>query len=317
MVASACFVHMLQTTFSARDMINKDLPDDRTAAAPNARRRQLLAMPLALSVAPLRAATMRVVYPRQESAGDQRDDYQALLLKLVLEKSGRPYEVVPHAHAMVQPRLLHELEVGNDLDVAWTMTSTQRERKLLPVRIPVDMGLGGWRLLMVRKSNASRFDAVESLTQLKLLTAGQGADWPDVEILRAAGLPVVTAANYASLFRMLGAGHFDYFPRAVQEIWPELERPGTEELMVEPRLVLRYPTASYFFVNRKRPELAADIERGFELALQDGSYNALFRRHLGPTLDRARLRQRTVLHLNNPLLPPNTPLDVARYWYQP
>lgn len=288
-----------------------------TGPTANLQRRQLLALPLLLSAKPLRAANWRVVFPRQEAAYDKRDNFQELLLKLALEKTGRDYEVVQHQHAMVQARLLYELENDGGLDVVWTMTSRQRERKLLPVRIPVDRGLGGYRLLLVRKTSLSRFENVTSLDKLKLLTAGQGGGWPDVEILRAAGLQVVTAASYSSLFPMLGAGHFDYFPRAVQEIWPEMEVRGREALAVEPRLALHYPTASYFFVSRHRPELAADIARGFEIALRDGSYDQLFRRFMGPVLDRAHLRERIVLELGNPLLPPETPVDVARYWYRP
>ncbi len=37
--------------------------------------------------------------------------------------------------------------------------------------------------------------------------------------------------------------------------------------------MLHYPTAMYFFVNRPRPELAAEIRRGLKISLKDGLFD--------------------------------------------
>ena len=83
------------------------------------------------------------------------------------------------------------------------MTSDVRERELLPLRFPLDRGLMGWRLLLVRRSEQQRFAGIRSLDGLASMTAGQMHDWPDTQILRANGLKVGTGSSYSSLFAML------------------------------------------------------------------------------------------------------------------
>ena len=258
-----------------------------------------------------------LVYPRSEADGDRRDDYPVQLLALALAKAGRHDELQPHAPFMLQARSISELQQGRGLDVIWTMTSAERETQLLPVRIPIDRGLLGWRLLMVRKDALPRLAQVRRLVDLQALRGGQGADWPDTTILRAAGLNVDESARYGDLFRKLAAGRIDYFPRGLPEIWGELEAAGNESLATEPHLALHYPTAMYFFVNKRDTALAADLARGLEKALHDGSFDALFQHHFGALIKRSGLAERQVLELRNPLLPAETPLGDARLWYRP
>jgi hypothetical protein len=258
-----------------------------------------------------------VVYPRAEFDNDERDRYPVQLLRLALRKAHASYELKPHAVFMLQVRAMREVEQGAGLDVVWTMTSREREQALLPVRIPIDRGLLGWRLLLVRPGSAPQFAAMTSLDQLKALRGGQGADWPDTTILRDAGLVVDESARYGDLFQKLAAGRIDYFPRSVQEIRGELDNHRDQGFVIEPTLALHYPTAMYFFVNKQRADLAADIRRGLEIALRDGSFEALFRQSFGDVLKRARLDKRRVFEMGNPLLPPETPLADARLWYRP
>ncbi|MDP1340920.1 hypothetical protein, partial [Klebsiella variicola] len=77
----------------------------------------------------------------------------------------------------------------------------QRETSgLLTVRIPIDRGLMGWRLLLVRRSELAQWDQVRHLDDLRRRIAGQGHDWPDTAILRANGLQVGTSSVYEALF---------------------------------------------------------------------------------------------------------------------
>ncbi|GHD80924.1 hypothetical protein ACFSQE_13645 [Vogesella fluminis] len=82
-----------------------------------------------------------------------------------------------------------------------------------------------------------------------------------------------------------------------------------------PYLVIRYPTAFYFFVSPHQPELAALLQRGLELAVADGSFEQLFQRHFGNTLKRLHLDRRRIIDLPNPLLSAATPLSRAELWY--
>ncbi len=263
------------------------------------------------------ALARTVVYPCAETSVDERDRYPVQLLKLALREARAPYELKPHPVFMLQVRAMREVEQRSGLDIVWTMTSREREKALLPIRIPIDRGLLGWRLLLVRPALAPTFAAAGSLEQLKALRGGQGADWPDTAILRAAGLAVDESVRYGDLFQKLAAGRIDYFPRSVQEIWGELDNHRDEGFVIEPTLALHYPAAMYFFVSRQRGDLAADIRKGLDRALRDGSFQALFMQYFGADLKRANLDGRRVFEMTNPLLPPETPLADARLWYRP
>src|SRR5690606_14234425 len=104
-------------------------------------------------------------------------------------------------------------------------------------------------------------------------TGGTGSRWVDAEIMRANGLPIISAVDYRSLFKMLRAGRFDYFSRGIYQVQLELGWIPTQGLVMEQRLMLQYPAENYFFVNRSNPALADRIRRGLELALADGSFD--------------------------------------------
>jgi hypothetical protein len=257
-------------------------------------------------------ATLEVRYPQQEADGV----YPVKVLALALSKSGTPHTLAPMPYQMPQGRALKQLAQGLDLNVVWSITSKEREDELLPVRIPIDKGLYGWRIFLVNKEDVAKFSAIQSLSDLRALKAGQGHDWPDTAILRANGLPVEISPRYDSLFRMLKSNRFDYFPRSVLEIWGEADRYADTGLVVEPRVLLRYPTAFYFFVSKSDPELAAILERGLNAAIKDGSFERLFQQTFGDVLRRANLSGRTEMRLNNPLLPATLPLHRKELWMQ-
>jgi hypothetical protein len=284
------------------------------------RRRSLLVSLLTATMlaGPALAAPRTVSFPRAEQGGDRRDDYPVQLLLLALGKAapGR-YEFAPHKVFMLQDKALHLLETDPGLDVVWTMTTAEREKRLLPIRVPIDRGLLGWRLLLVRQDAEKSFAGVRDAATLRTLRAGQGADWPDTDILKAAALPVDASALYGDLFVKLRAGRIDYFPRSLLEVWNEQAAHSDDGLVVEPHLALHYPTAMYFFVKRSDTALAADLRKGLDLALHDGSMEALFERRYGSAIRRAGLDRRTVIELKNPLLPAETPLDDHRLWFRP
>ena len=272
---------------------------------------------LTLGAAPCLAAQDELRYPRAPSGDEFRSRYALAALQLALDKAGSALRIRPSRHPMEQQRALLHLEQGTAVDVVWTMTSTEREQRLLPVRIPLDKGLYGWRIVILRKDRSELLRDVHSLPELRRLRAGQGHDWPDTQILRSHDLPVEVSASYESLFRMLRAGRFDYFPRAVLEAHDELAHVGNEDLALDRHVVLHYPTALYFFFSRQRPELAETVGTGLELATRDGSFERLFQQYHGAELARARLTQRQVIELNNPLLPAQTPLQRKELWYRP
>ncbi len=253
-------------------------------------------------------------YPRPLPGHEQRNSYIMALLQLTLDKADSHLRLQPSRHHMEQRRALRELQLGRSVDVVWAMTSREREAELLPIRIPLDKGLLGWRLALVKKQARTPLGAIHDRQALHRLRAGQGHDWPDSQILAHNGLPVITSASYPSLFRMLEAGRFEYFPRSLLEIWDEAAQPQNARLEVDRHLLLVYPTASYFFVSPGNTRLAGELQRGLEQALADGSFDRLFFAHYGDALQRARLSERQLIELDNPLLPPDTPLQRAELW---
>lgn len=271
---------------------------------------------LLLAVAPAVQATRSpLVFQMHDPGRESHWRYLLALMKLAVERAGVDYEFVEAQEPMTQARVIREVagRTGR-LDLAWTMTSTEREQQMIPVRVPIDRGLIGHRIAFVRREHVGRWAELRTLDQLKRFTAGQGADWPDTEILRENGLPVQTGSRYEVLFDMLRKGRIDYFPRAVFEIDDEAAGTLAQDLVIEPHVLLRYPAASYLFVRPDRPQLAADLERGLEAAVADGSLQRLFQRHFGDLISRHRLAQRVVLNLHNPLLPPATPLNRPAFW---
>lgn len=282
------------------------------------RRRALLTLLLAgRAGAQPPAEIVRV--PRHISMPDPQLNYVSRVVELALAHAGGRFDIQPTPLDMAQGRTLVELAAGHSpVDLMWTVTDRQREASgLLPVRIPIDRGLMGWRLLLVRRKELAQWREVRSLADLRPRLAGQGHDWPDTTILRANGLQVGTSSVYEALFRMLAAGRIDYFPRSILEIDAEMAGNRHPELAIAPELMLHYPAAAYLFVSPTRPELAATLKTGLEAAVADGSFQRLHREFYGPVLKAHPIVPERVLKLSNPLLPAETPLQRRELWLQP
>jgi ABC-type amino acid transport substrate-binding protein len=270
------------------------------------------------------AAIQRIVYPRHIETLDDRYDYDWLILRTALEKSAPafgPFEMRQLDEAMSPPRVAQELTLAKGrINVLARATSPAVEQQFLPIRIPIDKGLLGLRVFLVRAVDLPRFAAVRSVQDLRAMRAGQGKDWADVSILRAAGIPVVEG-TFERLYSMLMAGRFDFYSRGVDEAPRELSEaqgkyPG---MTLEPSLLLEYPLPRYVFVRRdaEGERLARRITAGLESMVQDGTLNALFRKHKGPVIERCGLEKRRVLSLRHPGISPETPLNRQELWYRP
>lgn len=239
------------------------------------------------------------------------------MLQLALQRSGQAYVLRRSTLPMVQARAMHEIARGTgSVDVVWAATSRAREAQLLPVRIPIDRGLIGWRVALIHARQPQLLRGMRVAADLARLSAGQMADWPDAAILQSNGLRIDTSSTYEGLFQQLAAGRIDYFPRSVIEAQSELASHARLPLALDTHLLLRYPAALYFFVGLHRPELARHIEAGLEKMLADGSFGQLFRRHFGRLSQQLTLPRRQVLELENTDMPEQTPLARKALWYR-
>ena len=253
----------------------------------------------ALPIAPVNL----VRYPASEVTNDERGSYYASLLKLVLAKSNSSIEAEPTEEASGIKRAFARMAAGDGVDVMWAPATRQLDREFLRVPVPLDNGILGWRLFLVRQQDSERFRSVGSLEELKARPAGQVAEWIDTDILRFNGLPVVPSMRYQDLFNMLTAQRFSYLPRGIGEIQDEAKDYAPQGIQIEPHLALYYPMCAYFYVARRNTLLAAQLEDGLKLARKDGSLERLFRQANGASIQAAGLSKRLVLELDNPFAP--------------
>ena len=261
---------------------------------------------------------MDYVYSRPHSVDDPRNLFFWDLLREALKRTQDKYgdfTLGPSDQPVVSDRRkIEELaKESGIISIAVLHWTPEVESRLLPVRIPVDRGLLGYRVLLIRNDNQVRFNAVKSLADLSAFRFGQESDWDDIVTLRFNGLPVETGTNYEGLFGMLAAGRFEGMPRGVNEISDEMkfvsrEFPG---LVVERNLLLHYPMPVYFWFSRspRGTALAHRAQEGLRAMVHDGTFDRLFQSHYAPMLQGLDLSKRHLIELINPTLaamPPET-----------
>ena len=247
------------------------------------------------------------------------EDFIVRLLQMSLEASkAEDEEIELHfaTFSLSQERMIAEVRRGESNNMMWTITNKTREKTLRPIRIPLFKGLLGYRSLLIRKEDQARFAAVKTQADLTQYTAGQGADWPDTAILRNNQLPLIEGTTHDNLYKMLAAHRFDYFPRGITETREEAALIKLHDVMVEPHLILYYPTAMYFFVHNDNDELAQRLEKGLKQVIKCGDYDKLF--YALPRVQAALTElnddKRTIITLTNPDLSDDTITYPPHYW---
>lgn len=243
------------------------------------------------------------------------DRYMVGLLKLALSYSEKRYTFEVEPKKLSRARSVSYVKDGK-LTLIWGGTTVQMEQELAPVRIPAYKGLFGYRVFIIPEGSQAKFDEVQSLADMKRFTYGQGRSWSATEVLKNAEFNIITATTTDNLLHMTDGGRFDGFPRGIHEPWAEINRFDSLNLTVEKNLLLVYKLAYYFFVNPENKTFAQDIERGLMLAIADGSFDRHFYNspQVKGVLSKADITKRSAYYIDNPQLPPNTPVDQAELW---
>lgn len=278
--------------------------------------------------APLHATAetsgMTYLYHPPESTSDMRYNYHWEILRAALEATADTYglyNLTPTVW-MNEDRQLHEIRKDTGLlTVMIRETTKENEATLIPVRIPIDRNLLGYRVFLIHKKDRGVFAAVNTLDDLRKITMGQGKGWGDVDILESAGFTVVTEIYYDRIFARLMAGNFTGFPRGVTEVLAELEqrRQLMKDMVIEDSLLLYYPLPTYFWFpkNDKGKLLAQRVEDGMNLLINNGEYDKIFQKYYGSLITRLHLKNRKIFRIANPFLPETTPFSDRRLWYDP
>lgn len=246
------------------------------------------------------------------------NDYFFDLVKQVLIETEPDFgtiHIVSVPEKFSQGRLLAELSAGR-IDLVWTATSQDRERNFRPIRIPIDMGLIGQRVPVIRADRVAEFAGIKTVDDLRKYKACQGAHWPDADIVAASGLPQEINTHIDQLYTMLRAGRCDYFARGVAEVAGEVAVFGGNDLIIFDQLVVAYPMPMYVFVAKDNDRLAQRLEHGLRAMATRGAIREMMARHASTRaafpLD--RFKNAVVLRLPNPTLPTATPLNDPSLW---
>ena len=217
--------------------------------------------------------------PPLEEHPEAHQLYFRQLLVLALDKTVAaegPYVIRHYSQRLSSSRFMKELKSDGVINVIWDTYDTEREKYLLPIKISMLRELNDYRVLLIREGDQGKFDALKSEEDLKKLEAGSGTKWPVTQILQDNGYNVVTAVAYDSLFKMLSAKRFDYYPRGLHQAWNEQKTHKDKHLVIEKRFLLHTPAPFYFYVNQENTALAERIALGLSMAIADGSFDQLF-----------------------------------------
>lgn len=230
------------------------------------------------------------------------------LLQLALSETKDLYgdTVIVRGGEISQGRAVADLKAGKPerLRLVNVVPDPIRQGTLRPIYIAGDGGLVGLRICVIKPENQKLFGNIRSYNDLQIngIVFGQGEHWPDVKILMANGLNVITSAVYEPLFAMLRAGRFNCFLRSVGEIVSEIELYNNGDLAIEENLLFSYPSTSLFFVNKEDRRLAARLELGLRRAILNGRFSQYFHETFDKELQQLALSKRRVFRMNNPLL---------------
>lgn len=264
---------------------------------------------------------MVVKFPAPQSIGDKRSDYVMALLRRVMEQTQAHYgsyeiEVV---HNMSRDRQLTELKRGEFVTLTDSPASRNWESQVQPIFFPTRRGLQNYRLLLIEESQQALFTNIQSIEDLKPLRAGVNAHWLTRSIFAQADFSIVIGNDYEGLFQMLAHNRFDYFPRALNEIFQEIEtRKGAmPNLMIEPTIALHLPSPTFFYVNKKNSVLHERITSGLWQLHNSGEFKRIFNQYHNEEALRKALKNRRVFHINNPYLNNHPIYQNANLWFRP
>ncbi|MBP3127992.1 hypothetical protein [Thalassospira sp. ER-Se-21-Dark] len=276
----------------------------------------LAILPVMLTT-PLYAETFKLPLP---AGSETHFALQTGLLELALQyaRGNNRLEIVP-VDSLSQKRgfvMLDERQV----DIALAGYSRYAESHLLQIDYPLTKGLQGYRLLITRPDMVEELGQVETLMDLKDVCIGSGNSWVDTLIFKQAGLCVVGGPG-RNLYSMLKTRRFDVMHLAMHELETENVKRLLRQydLVVYPKLLLRYPYDFYFYVRRDSKSLHDLIEQGFQAATENGAIDKYFQAHPGIAYATRFLQDHPdlrIIDLGNPEMTEHNSADIHRYWLE-
>lgn len=253
---------------------------------------------------------------------ERRLEYSDLVLEEAMRRTRKEYGAYRIAwveSTTARERMLLEMVSGEKFNTTVIASQPSWEEQLLPIRIPLDMGLSNYRIALTHRNIQPRISAVQSLDELKTLRLGVGAAWSSRKVMDADGFNTVQGDNFEPLLKMLMAERIDYFPRGMNEVFVEYDdrRAANPDLVIERDIVIEYPLPGYVFVSPAAPRLHKRLQAGLESMVRDGSLLKMMREYHAEMIRRANFCARRVFHVPNPFLSDKTPLQRKELWFNP
>ena len=200
------------------------------------------------------------------------------ILELALEKSGRTYDLAPSRHMRRPKGEVYQMEeLGDEANIVWATSSHPLHDEMLPIGPPFLRGLGSYKHLWVRTTDAESFANVRTIDDLKKFTLLTGRYWAGARILEKQGFNLLKA-HVRNLPVMVMAGRGDALLWAITGSTAMYERYGARDLEMAPApdLLARLPQAAYFYMPKDgSPDLYDAVASGLRAAYADGSLDEL------------------------------------------
>lgn len=188
---------------------------------------------------------------------------------------------------------------------AWLRLVEQGKLRMVP--IPLDRGLLGWRINLLRASQRDKLAQVRTAADLAHFSMGQNVGWMDVEIYRAAGIPTKEIKHWSNgaFAKQMEAGFLDLFPLGLEEtlnyFLPHFQK-HSPQLTVAPYLLVRYPWFRFVWVapGPQTDALYQALQTGFDGTVANGQFMRVWNQHRHP-LEARFFRERTTIDIANPV----------------
>jgi len=263
---------------------------------------------------------IHVIYPNSQTDDPQfRDNinYMENILKLALKNSGAKYTLSTVSIGNISEKRSNMYLKEKRYNVHWMMTSSENEKELIPVKIPLFKGLIGWRIFIIRRSDEQYFSKITNTQDLAQLKAGLGHSWPDVTILRHSNFNISPMYSAVGRYTFLTQKRCDYFPRSIIEIWNEVDQITDKSLVIEKTIALRYPAAYYFFVSPNEEPIANAIQAGLKKIIKTGEFEQIFNKRFNKLIAKSNLKNRRIFQIENPLFRNDSMLNDPTLWFNP
>jgi hypothetical protein len=268
-------------------------------------------------------STTEIKLIRPETKEDNRYKYALKILSESLEitkKDYGNYKITFSAYSMTRDREFEELLEGVNLNVTAQPTKAKWEDKLIPIKIPIEMGLVGMRIFLIKKSNLSLLKKIKTIEDLKKLTIGSVSSWSSTQALDDQGFKTVQMPSYDALFSMFLMDRFILLPRGVNEIWDEYKSQSNEfkkNVVIDESILLYMPLPIYFFISPKEKKIANRIRTGLEALIKNGQFKKIFNDEYDKLIKKSNYKNRKFFFLKNPNVRPSlTPYyNDPNYWF--